>query len=204
VKPRAELPEAGALAKKLAVIVIGCSAGGFESLQTILPSFGPTCPVPVVVVIHLPPDRDSLLPQAFARKCYLAVKEAEDKEPMRAGTIYFAPPGYHLLIENDASFALSLDEPVLYSRPSIDVLFESAAYAFSERAMGIVLSGANSDGAEGLKLILDRGGFGLVEDPRGARYSMMPQAAEAIAKPQKVGSVSELGEWLQGLKSVRA
>jgi two-component system, chemotaxis family, protein-glutamate methylesterase/glutaminase len=128
MKERVSLPEPAELAKHLSVIVIGCSAGGFESLQTILPAFGPACPVPVVVVIHLPPDRDSLLPQAFARKCYLAVKEAEDKEPMQSGTIYFGPPGYHLLIESDSTFALSLDEPVLYSRPSIDVMFESAAW----------------------------------------------------------------------------
>lgn len=198
---RANLPEAALVAKNLSAVVIGCSAGGFESLQNILPAFGPTCPVPVVVVIHLPPDRDSLLPQAFSRRAFLHVKEAEDKEPMNAGTIYFAPPGYHLLIEADSTFSLSLDEPVLYSRPSIDVLFESAALAFGGRVLGIILSGANSDGAEGLKLILDRGGYGLAESPETARYAMMPQAAETIARPQLVAPLDQLVEWLRGLKT---
>ncbi|RZA07968.1 MAG: chemotaxis protein CheB [Proteobacteria bacterium] len=200
MKRRAPLPLPEALGKKISLVVIGCSAGGFESLQTILPAFGPTFPVPIVVVIHMPPDRDSLLPQAFARKCFLPVSEVEDKEPMLPAHIYFAPPGYHLLVEKDSTFSLSLDEPVLYSRPSIDVLFESAAHSFGERALGIVLSGANSDGAAGLKLILDAGGYGLVEDPRWARYSMMPQAAETLAGPQLIGSNVELADFLKLIK----
>lgn len=193
---RTSLPESELLAKDIDLVVIGCSAGGFDSLQHILPALPENFPVPVVVVIHLPPDKDSFLAQAFDRRSKLEVKEAEDKESLVPGIVYFAPPGYHLLVEKDRTFSLSVEEPVHFSRPSIDVLFESVAAAYGPRALGLVLSGANADGAHGLKLLLEAGGCGLVEDPATAAYSAMPQAAFNLAQPQKALPIRELAQWL--------
>src|SRR6185437_1289636 len=110
-------------------LVIGASAGAVEALNLILPAVPENARVPLVVVVHLPPNRVSLLPELFATRCAARVREPLDKEPMSAGTIWFAPPNYHLLLEADTSFSLSIDEPINFSRPSIDVLFESAADA---------------------------------------------------------------------------
>jgi two-component system chemotaxis response regulator CheB len=111
-------------------VVIGASAGALEALSVILPALPAGYGLPVFVVVHLPPDTRSILADLFQAKCHIPVREAEDKEPIRGGTIYFAPPNYHLLIEADRNVSLSSDEPVLFSRPSIDVLFESAADAY--------------------------------------------------------------------------
>src|ERR1700753_543210 len=128
-------------------IVIGASAGTLEALAAILPELPDRFDLPIIVVVHVPPDRRSVLAELFQAKCKIPVREADDKEPINAGTIYFAPPNYHLLTERDKSLALSDDEPVLYSRPSIDVLFESAAETYRARLIGVVLTGANQDGA---------------------------------------------------------
>ena len=196
MKPRSSLPEPEALGKELALVAIGCSAGGFDSLQKLLPSLPADFPVPVVVVIHLPPDKDSFLPRAFHRRAKLEVKEAEDKESLLPGFVYFAPPGYHLLVEKDGTFSLTLEDPVHFSRPSIDVLLESVAAAYGRRALGLVLSGANADGANGLELMLDAGGYGIVEDPATAAYSAMPSAAFTQAQPQQAMPIAELAKWL--------
>lgn len=158
-------------------VVIGASAGAVEALGTLLPSLQPGFRLPVIVVVHLPPDRRSAMAELFRVKCALDVREAEDKEEIVAGTIYFAPPDYHLLIEADKVFSLSCDAPVLFSRPSIDVLFESAADAYGPMLIGIVLTGANGDGARGLKAIIDAGGRGLIQTPSSAFASAMPEAA---------------------------
>ncbi len=163
--------------KNPALVVIGASAGALEALSVILPALPGDFPLPVMVVVHVPQDRKSTLAEIFASKCRMTVKEAEDKEPLRPGTVYIAPPGYHLLVEVDFSVSLSSDEPVLYSRPSIDVLFESAADACGDTVTGIILTGANSDGARGLRRILDAGGAALVQAPEGASAAAMPQAA---------------------------
>ncbi len=118
-----------------------------------------------------------MLSELFANRCAMAVKEAEDKEMIRPGIIYFAPPGYHLLVEPGLSVALSNDEPVLYSRPSIDVLFESAADAYGDGLTGVILTGANSDGARGLAAVVAAGGKALVQDPETAEGTAMPLAA---------------------------
>lgn len=159
-------------------VVIGASAGAIQALSHILPDLPENYLVPILIVVHIPAD-GSDLPQLFRAKCRLAVKEAEDKEPIRPGMIYFAPPDYHLLVEADRTISLSFDEPVLYSRPSIDVLFESAADAYGADLTGVILTGANEDGAEGLAAVAQAGGVALVEDPAGAFATAMPRGALA-------------------------
>lgn len=178
-------------------VVIGASAGALEALSAILPYLPASFPVPILIVVHIPPDRPSALADLFAAKCRMAVKEAEDKEPLRAGTIYFAPPDYHLLVEVDKTVALSSDEQVFFSRPSIDVLFETAADAYQERLIGIVLSGANSDGANGLKAVMGAGGVGLVQNPDTAFAAAMPEAAEKMNPGADAMTLAEIAEYLK-------
>jgi two-component system chemotaxis response regulator CheB len=133
------------LAHRVDAIVIGASAGGVEVLSVLLPALPATLRAPVFVVLHQPPDRRSVLTEIFRRKCALPVHEAEDKEPVEPGTVYFAPPNYHLLIERGPSLALSIDGLVQFSRPSIDVLFQSAAEVYGRGLLGVVLTGWNED-----------------------------------------------------------
>ncbi|MBB3860670.1 two-component system chemotaxis response regulator CheB [Novosphingobium hassiacum] len=159
-------------------IVIGASAGAVQALSQILPRLPATYPLPVVIVVHVPADPSGLV-ALFASKCAIRVREPDDKEPIESACVYFAPPGYHMLVEDDRTIALSLDEPVLYSRPSIDVLFQSAADSYGEGLIGVMLTGANEDGAVGSAAIIDAGGTVLVEDPEHAFADTMPRAALA-------------------------
>ena len=158
-------------------VIIGASAGALDALSLILPRLGSDFPLPIVVVVHVPPDKRSVLAAIFDAKCRLRAVEAEDKEPLEAGVIYFAPPDYHLLIEDRDTIALSNEDQVLFSRPSIDVAFESAAEVWGKALTGIVLTGANQDGASGLKAIAAAGGTAIVQDPREAYARAMPEAA---------------------------
>lgn len=158
-------------------VVIGASAGAIQALSRILPALPADYPLPILVVVHVPADRNNILAPLFEAKCAVAVREAEDKEPVLPGVVYFAPPDYHLLVEAEGTLSLSSDEQVLHSRPSIDVLFESAADAYGASLIGIVLTGANADGANGLKAVADAGGTAIVEDPSGAYADAMPLAA---------------------------
>lgn len=173
-------------------VVIGASVGAIEALSVILPALPEDFPLPVFVVVHVASDSRSLLADLFSSRCRIPVKEAEDKEIIRSGTIYFAPAGYHLLVEPDFTLSLSSDEPVLYSRPSIDVLFESAADAYGDSLTGIVLTGANSDGAKGLHAICQSGGTALVQHPHTAVGSAMPQAALASCPLALAMSLEEI------------
>jgi two-component system chemotaxis response regulator CheB len=157
------------------LIVIGGSAGSFEALNIILPALTPEAP-PVLVVLHLRPDRPSSISELFADRCTVRTREAEDKEPLQSGTVYFAPPNYHLMVSREGWISLSIDPLVNFSRPSIDVLFESAA-VFGSGVLGIILSGANEDGAAGLSAIAAAGGKALVQDPQSAISREMPAAA---------------------------
>lgn len=161
----------------LAAVAIGGSAGAVQALLRVLPALPATFPLPLLVVVHVPPDRDNALVSLLASRCRLRVKEAEDKEPTEPGVVYFAPSDYHLLLERDGSLCLSADELVNHSRPSIDVLLDSAADALGPRLAGIVLTGANEDGAQGLKAVADAGGSAIVEDPQTATEPTMPAAA---------------------------
>lgn len=158
-------------------IAIGGSAGSIEALGPLLSALPADLRASVLVVLHLPRNRPSLLCRIFQERCALPLREAQDKEPIAAGTVYFAPPDYHLLVDAGPALALSVDPPVHYSRPCIDVLFESAADAYGKQLIGIVLSGANHDGANGLAAIHANGGLSIVQDPASAPVSAMPGAA---------------------------
>lgn len=173
-------------------IGIGASAGAIEALGQLLPRLPAAFPVPVLIVVHVPPDRPSALPELFSARCDVRVCEAQDKAPAEPGCVYFAPPDYHLLIERDGTLALSVDQPEHFSRPSIDILFESAAHAFGPRLLGVVLSGASADGAQGLAAIRRRGGLTWVQAPASARVDAMPRAALALA-PHDVLDPADMG-----------
>lgn len=176
--------------QRVCAIVIGASAGGVEALGVLLPALPARTRAAVLVVVHMPRRRPSLLKDLFAGRCALQVREAQDKQPVEQATVSFAPPDYHLLVEphEDGTFshALSVDEPVHFSRPSIDVLFESAAECWGERLMGIILTGANSDGVQGLAAVSRAGGITVVQDPTEALADTLPAAAVRSGVAQHV------------------
>ena len=178
-------------------VVIGVSAGGLKALSAILPSLPSDYPLPVLVVIHLPPSGKSLVAELFDNKCAVKVVEAEDKDAIAPGTVYFAPPDYHLLVELDRTLSLSSEEPVLFSRPSVDVLFETAADAYGPGLIGIVLTGANTDGAQGLKAIVAAGGVALVQTPEDAFASAMPEAALEQVPEAMAMTLEDISRYLQ-------
>lgn len=182
-------------------VVIGASAGAVQALLTILPTLPADYSLPIFVAVHVPPDRDNGLVPLLQASCAVAVVEAEDKETVRPGTVYFAPPDYHLLVEQDGGLALSSDEPVNYSRPSIDVLFETAADAYGAGLIGIVLTGANNDGAAGLGAILHMGGEAFVERPSEAYASAMPEAALAACAGATAMSLADIANYLVELEA---
>ncbi|MGY4533473.1 two-component system chemotaxis response regulator CheB [Pseudomonas sp. TE3786] len=167
-------------APALEAVVVGASAGGVQALLQIFAGLGADYRLPVIAVLHMPDDRRSQLAEVFQQRLGIRVKEADDKESLQGGTLYFAAAGYHLLIENDRSFSLSREEPLHFSRPSIDVLFETAADVYGEGLMGILLTGANEDGAQGMATIKRCGGLTVVQDPQDAQVPTMPQAALAL------------------------
>ena len=166
-----------AIGRAVDAIVIGASSGGVEALSVLLPSLPARLRLPVFVVLHLPPDRPSRLADIFSRKCAVPVREAEDKLPVEAGTVYFAPPDYHLLLDVGPTLALSADEAVNYSRPSIDVLFESARDIYGHRLLAMLLTGASHDGAAGIHAIRFAGGCAVVQRPDTAQAPLMPESA---------------------------
>ncbi|HWD21476.1 MAG TPA: chemotaxis protein CheB [Verrucomicrobiae bacterium] len=180
-------------------VVIGASAGAIEALSKLLPALPAKYPWPILLVVHVPPDTRSALPELFAPKCRIAVKEAEDKEKLRPGVAYFAPPNYHLLVETDGALALSSEEPELFSRPSINVLFDSAADAFGSDVVGVILTGASADGAEGLRKIRAAGGMALAQDPKTAQCPAMPEAALAACPGARAMGLAELAALLASL-----
>jgi len=175
-------------------LVVGGSAGAVDALGQLLPVVPEAARIPVLVIVHLLPNRPSLLPEVFAPRCRARVLEPEDKQAMSAGTIWFAPANYHLLLEADKRFAFSTDLPVNFSRPSLDVSFESAADAFGERLCCLVLTGANDDGAYGASVVRQKGGVVLVQDPHSAEAKQMPTAAISRANPQIIATLPELAE----------
>lgn len=164
-------------------VVIGTSFGGLEALQKILPKLEKDFPLPVIVVLHIGNHNNDTFINHMNSVCHLKVKEAEGNEPVLPGCIYFAPPNYHLLIDDNYTFTLSTHEKLHFSRPSIDVLFESAAWVYTGGLIGMILSGANSDGANGLKTIKEFGGTTIVQNPCSAIATAMPRAALKASKP---------------------
>lgn len=178
------------------LVVIGLSTGGLHALSVLLASLPEDFPLPVVVVQHREKGSDEdRLTWVLRQHGHLAVKEPEDKEVIRAGNVYLAPPDYHLLIEGD-HFALSTEAPLWYARPSVDILFESAANAYGKNVIGIVLTGANEDGAQGLATIRKRGGLAIVQDPKTAESPKMPEAAIAATKVDQILPLEEIGPFL--------
>ncbi len=177
------------------VVVMGASWGGMRALSRVLSGLPADYPIPIAIAQHRDADaEDDLLPNLLARHTPLEVADADDKDPLVPGRVLLAPPGYHMLVE-DGSVALSVDEPVQFSRPSIDVLFDSAAEQHRERTIGVVLTGANADGAEGLAAIKRRGGYTVVQDPATAERPEMPTAALA-ADPNAIIDLDGLGSVL--------
>jgi two-component system, chemotaxis family, protein-glutamate methylesterase/glutaminase len=164
-------------------VVIGTSAGGVEALSRILPALPASTRAAILIVVHIPRERRSLLREVFAAKCAMPVEEAIDKTPIQRGHIYFAPPDYHLLVDTGPQISLSVDDLIQFSRPSIDVLFESAADVYASRLLGVLLTGGNEDGAAGLAYIARCGGTTVLQDPAEAVASAMPEGALKVMTP---------------------
>jgi two-component system chemotaxis response regulator CheB len=179
------------------IVVVGTSYGGLAALQTLLPALAPDFPLPVVVVQHRGKDRDTLC-EFLQRHSVLPLTEPNDKDAIAPGRVYLAPRDYHLLVERDG-FALSTEAPVSYARPSVNVLFESAAEVYREHTVGVVLTGANADGARGLAKIKAYGGMCVVEDPSSAESKGMPRAAVEAVKPDAVLPLAGIAPFLNQL-----
>lgn len=182
------------------LLVIGASAGGVSALQQVLRALPGGLAIPVLVVLHLPRDRPSRIAELLDPDCALQVREAEDKQPLQPGTVTFAPPDYHLLVEDAQSIALSMDAPVLFSRPAIDPLFESAAAVFAERVLAILLTGASSDGSDGVAAVRAAGGQAWLQCPDDAEASLMPASALQRAGADAVLALPQICECLKELK----
>jgi len=170
---------------------VGCSAGGMEALSQLLRGIKPEIDAAVAIVQHLGPSMDNYLVSHLRGQTPLPLHEATDKIPMEYGHVYVAPPNYHLLVEKDRTFSLSLEGRVNFARPSIDVLFESAARAFGEAVIAVILTGANRDGSEGCREVKERGGVVLVQDPETAEHRTMPDAA-VRSIPHLVAALNDL------------
>jgi two-component system chemotaxis response regulator CheB len=185
--------------KHFEAVVIGASAGGIQALKSILAHLPATFPLPIVIVLHIPEGQVSLLAEIFEPNIKMRVKEADEKEIIRPGTVYFSPPGYHLLIENNKTFSLTIEEAIHFSRPSIDVLFDSAAEVYGEHVVGILLTGANTDGAFGLKKIIERGGLCIIQNPATAEYSTMPASGIPYVTSEGILNLNEILLFLQDI-----
>ncbi len=181
-------------------LIIGGSAGAIETPKEILPKLPEERIFPVIIVLHLLPRGQSLLPVVFRQRCKWPVKEAESTEVIENGVIYFAPNDYHLSVESDRSFSLSSEEPIRYSRPSIDLFFKSASAVYKSELTAVLLSGANGDGSQGFLEILNRGGRCLAQAPETAEFPEMPTAALAISPDVLSLSPGDIVEFLHRRK----
>ncbi len=182
--------------RRYRAVVMGASAGGLAALSATLAGLPPGYTLPVIVVWHVHPQQKSALALQHLCTCQLPLREAEDKAPVAPGAVYFAPPNYHLLVEDGETFALSVDEKVNFTRPAIDVLFESAVDVYGAALIGVIFSGANHDGAAGLRRIKAAGGAALVQDPATAEFPAMPRVALAATPEAVVLPPAEIGMWL--------
>ena len=181
------------------ILVIGGSAGSLEVILYALPLLKNPLPISIIIVLHRKNNSDSTLTNLFQAKTRIPVKEAEEKEVIRAGHIYIAPPDYHLLIEKDRTVSLDYSEKVHFSRPSIDLTFQTAAETYRESLAGLLLSGANADGAEGLELIKLTGGMVAVQNPKTAEVSYMPQQALDKLEPDYILDIKQVADFINGL-----
>ncbi|WP_414529110.1 chemotaxis protein CheB [Nodularia chucula] len=176
-------------------IVIGTSLGGLSALQILLSNLPANFIVPIAIVQHRHKNSNGNLQGLLQAKSVLPIQEVEDKDEILPGKVYLAPPDYHLLVER-GYFALSTDEPVSYARPSIDVLFESVADIYAEQVIGVILTGANQDGTEGLKKVKARGGMTIVQEPATAESEIMPAAAISGVKVDRILPLVEIAQLL--------
>jgi two-component system chemotaxis response regulator CheB len=177
-------------------VVIGTSAGGLTALTTLLEQLPVNYPIPIIIVQHRSKEPRDLLEEILQTKCEMRVKQADEKEKIEKGFVYIAPPDYHLLIENDFTFSLTADEAVLYSRPSINVLFESAASVYKDKLIGVILTGANSDGAKGVSAIAANGGLTIAQKPDEAQFPTMPLASIETKKIDLIFTLAEIQSFL--------
>jgi two-component system chemotaxis response regulator CheB len=187
--------------RRVEAVVIGASAGGVEALGTLLPALPAGWRLPVFCILHLPGDRESRLAELFGERLPLPVKEASDKEAIEPGTVYFAGAGYHLSVERDFTFSLSCEPPVHFARPAIDVLMESSADAYGPGLVGILLTGANHDGAAGMAAIQANGGLTVVQDPDDAQVATMPRSAIDRFSPHLILPLARIGALLPMLET---
>lgn len=178
------------------IILLGGSAGGFSSILSLLKNINQPLFIPIIVIIHRNAKYSSSIEETLSKTMMNPVKAAEDKEKIKNGIIYFAPAGYHLLIEPDFSFSLDVSEPVQYSRPSIDVTFESAAEVYGQNCTAILFSGANQDGASGLLKVKKSGGMTIVQDPGSAEVPTMPEAAIQIHAETLIYTIEEIRNYI--------
>jgi two-component system chemotaxis response regulator CheB len=183
----------GASKKHWQAVVVGASAGGLKAISSMLSVLPESFPLPIFVVQHIHAVSTGYLATYFARQSSLPVHEGEDKMPVVGGHVYVAPPNYHMLVEDDRTLSLSVDERVNFSRPSIDVLFESAADVYRDTLVGVILTGANADGAKGVARIRELGGLVLVQSPEEAEVPLMPTAAIEIVCPDGILTAKEIG-----------
>ena len=177
-------------------IVIGVSSGGMNAMKVMFSLLPKDFSTPVIIVQHIGAHSDSQWIKLLNDKSNLPIKEADEKEKIENGKIYIAPPNYHLLIEKDRTFSLTVDERVNYSRPSIDVLFESAAEAYADKLIGVILTGSNNDGTNGIKRVKECGGLAIIQNPETAESAFMPKSAIAAIKPDYVLSLEAIAELL--------
>jgi Chemotaxis response regulator containing a CheY-like receiver domain and a methylesterase domain len=177
-------------------LVIGTSFGGLEALKTIISALPADFKLPILVVLHIGDNNNDSFVQYLNGISKLSVKEAEEKDEIKKGHVYFAPPNYHMMVEDDETISFSADSKVHHSRPSIDVLFESAAWTYKNQLIGVILTGLNQDGAYGLKTIKDYGGTTLVENPENAVASIMPKAAISESDVDFVLELNEISNKL--------
>ena len=182
-------------------VVMGASAGGFEAMTEIFSILPSGFRLPILIVQHLHNTDNGRFAEHLSRISSLPVIEPCDKELVKEGCIYTAPANYHMSVERNFSISLSVDEKVNWSRPSIDVLFESAARAWGRRLIAVILSGANFDGSKGMLTIKEFGGFLIAQDPETAEQSAMPKSAIKLAGTETVLSPSEIGKYLMVLSS---
>lgn len=183
------------------LVVVGVSAGGLQALGVLLGGLPADFPLPLAIVQHRSKESSALC-ELLQDRSALPVSEVLDKQPIEPGHVYLAPPDYHLLVEN-GHFSLSVDEPVGFSRPSIDLTFGSAADAYGRGGVGVVLTGANHDGARGLRRIVDAGGRAVVQDPATADSASMPRAALAAVAEATVLPLAEIAAHLSSLGAER-
>lgn len=187
--------------KKYEIVVVGVSAGGLKALSSIIPQLSESFSIPMIIAQHLHEDSDGFLPRYFNNNSSLIVKEAAEKESIMPGTVYIAPANYHLLLEDDRTFSLSTEGRVNWSRPSIDLLFESAADVYADKTIGMILTGANDDGCRGLKKIKEFGGLTLIQDPLTSQSEFMPRAAQQAVEPDYVLKLEEIAPFLDKINN---